>query len=136
MGRPKKNGPPAGFSAIKPLERSQFDLEEGENTICVYEARRKGTSQKTGRPYDTIDIRIEGEANFMFVRSMLAGLLDNCDPPLEGGETLQAAVLLAAVGRAPNVEGIGLETIGIELSDGVISVDERCRTAVEGVYAE
>ena len=91
MGRPKKNGPPAGFSAIKPLERSQFDLEEGENTICVYEARRKGTSQKTGRPYDTIDIRIEGEANFMFVRSMLAGLLDNCDPPLEGGETLWIA---------------------------------------------
>ena len=76
-------------------------------------------------------VRIRTGAKVVGVR---AGA-DGVSAELEGGETLQAAVLLAAVGRAPNVEGIGLETIGIELSDGVISVDERCRTAVEGVYA-
>jgi dihydrolipoamide dehydrogenase len=54
---------------------------------------------------------------------------------IEGGETIEAAIALAAVGRAPNVEDIGLEAAGVKLAGKVIGVDDRCRTSAQGVYA-
>ncbi len=45
---------------------------------------------------------------------------------LEGGETLEAEKLLVATGRRPNVEDLGLETIGIEPGKEGIEVDDRC----------
>ncbi|HUT57341.1 MAG TPA: dihydrolipoyl dehydrogenase [Phycisphaerae bacterium] len=54
---------------------------------------------------------------------------------LDGGQTLKAARLLAAVGRRAATEDIGLEQAGVEVVAGVVKVDDRCRTNVEGVYA-
>ena len=53
----------------------------------------------------------------------------------EGGETRRAAVALVAVGRQANIEDIGLDTAGVQVADGIIPVDDRCRTNVPGVYA-
>ncbi|HLI58386.1 MAG TPA: NAD(P)/FAD-dependent oxidoreductase [Solirubrobacteraceae bacterium] len=53
---------------------------------------------------------------------------------LEDGETLTAAELLIATGRAPRVGGIGLDSIGIDPDPTGIKIDERCRAA-EGVWA-
>ncbi|WIM98458.1 dihydrolipoyl dehydrogenase [Actinoplanes oblitus] len=51
-------------------------------------------------------------------------------------ETLEADKVLQAIGFAPNVEGYGLETTGVELTDrGAVAVDERCRTNVPGFFA-
>lgn len=47
----------------------------------------------------------------------------------------EAEVVLSAVGIAPNVEGIGLEELGIEMDKGKIKVDEYYRTNIEGIYA-
>lgn len=44
------------------------------------------------------------------------------------------AVLVAA-GREPNVEGLGLEALGIAVGDDGVVVDDRGRTAVPSVYA-
>jgi len=54
---------------------------------------------------------------------------------LEGGETLQADVLLVAVGRGPATAGCGYENVGIALDRGFVLTDERLRTDVPGVYA-
>ncbi len=54
---------------------------------------------------------------------------------LEGDDPIEAEAALIAVGRAPNVEDLGLEDVGVALEGGVIRVDDRCRTGVEGVYA-
>ncbi|HZD05349.1 MAG TPA: dihydrolipoyl dehydrogenase [Longimicrobiales bacterium] len=44
--------------------------------------------------------------------------------------------VLLAVGRAPNTDDVGLDTVGVRTSDaGFVEVDERMRTNVEGVYA-
>jgi dihydrolipoamide dehydrogenase len=54
---------------------------------------------------------------------------------LDDGAEVRAAAALVAVGRRPNVEDIGLEQVGVRLAGGIIPVDDRCRTNVEGVYA-
>lgn len=51
------------------------------------------------------------------------------------GREIKAERLLAAVGRKPNIENMGLEELGVELEDGVTKVDECCRTNIEGIYA-
>lgn len=50
-------------------------------------------------------------------------------------ETLEADVLLVAIGREGNVENIGLETVGVAVEDGLIPVDAMMRTNVPNVYA-
>ena len=53
---------------------------------------------------------------------------------LEGGETLDAEVLLVAVGRGPISQGLGYEEQGIRIERGFVITDEYLRTSVEGVY--
>lgn len=55
----------------------------------------------------------------------------------EGGqaEELRVDQLLVATGRAPNVEGIGLETTRVEIEHGFIKVDGHMRTRDAHVYA-
>jgi len=49
---------------------------------------------------------------------------------------LEADRILVAAGRRPNVQGIGLESLGIELgANGGIRTDEKMRTNVPGVFA-
>jgi dihydrolipoamide dehydrogenase len=51
-------------------------------------------------------------------------------------ETIQVERVLSAIGRAPLVEDLGLETAGVKLTDrGFIQVDAQMRTTAEAVYA-
>lgn len=56
---------------------------------------------------------------------------DGEDGPVE----LSADVLLMAVGRGANVEGIGLEKTGVKVEMGWIQVDEDLRTGDPAIYA-
>jgi dihydrolipoamide dehydrogenase len=52
------------------------------------------------------------------------------------GETEEFDYLCIAAGRAPDVEGLGLDEAGIKRDDkGLIEVDGRLRTSKEGVWA-
>ena len=53
----------------------------------------------------------------------------------KGEEEIEVDIVLSAVGISPNLEGIGLEDLGIETENGKIKVDEYMRTNVEGIYA-
>lgn len=53
----------------------------------------------------------------------------------KGEQTLDAEVLLVAVGRKTVTEGLNLEATGVQLDRGIIQVDGYCRTAEPGVYA-
>ena len=58
--------------------------------------------------------------------------------PAKGGdsETLEADVVLVAIGRKPNIEGLALENSGVETNDrGQIEVGHDFQTSVKGVYA-
>jgi NAD(P) transhydrogenase len=55
---------------------------------------------------------------------------------LEGGETLASQTALFCSGRQSNVEGLGLERVGVRMADrGRVVVDDHFRTSVESIYA-
>lgn len=54
---------------------------------------------------------------------------------LENGDTLDADILLVAVGRGPQTTGLGYEEAGIAMDRGWVLVDDRQHTNVPGVFA-
>ena len=52
-----------------------------------------------------------------------------------GEVTLEADILLSAVGVVANIEGVGLEEVGVKTEKGKIVVNEYYQTTVPGVYA-
>ncbi|NWG53507.1 MAG: dihydrolipoyl dehydrogenase [Hydrogenophilaceae bacterium] len=55
----------------------------------------------------------------------------------QGGKTeiIPADKILVTVGRRPNTDGWGLENMGLDMAGRFVKVDDRCRTAMRGVYA-
>ena len=51
------------------------------------------------------------------------------------GETVECDLMLVSVGRAPNVEGIGLEAAGVQFDRTGIATDGHRRTSVPHIYA-
>ena len=54
---------------------------------------------------------------------------------LEDGKTLEAELLLVAVGRGPVSAGLGYDEVGVAMDRGFVLVDDYCRTNVPGVWA-
>jgi len=54
---------------------------------------------------------------------------------LSSGQRVITHAALLAVGRQANINGIGLEDLGVKTADGVIAVDAHCRTNLPGLYA-
>jgi glutathione reductase (NADPH) len=55
---------------------------------------------------------------------------------LSTGEKFDTDVVLFAVGRDPNTEGLGLESAGVKLDDaGAVIVDEYSQSCVASIYA-
>ena len=52
-----------------------------------------------------------------------------------GGSVVECDRVLVAVGIQGNVEGIGLDRVGVETRDGFISTDGNMETSVPGIYA-
>ena len=60
------------------------------------------------------------------------------EPAAGGGtaETVEADVVLVAIGRVPYTDGLGLDTVGVKRDNrGRINVDAHFRTNVAGIYA-
>jgi dihydrolipoamide dehydrogenase len=54
---------------------------------------------------------------------------------LENGKTIDADLLLVAVGRGPVSQELGYEQAGIEMERGFIKVDEHCQTSIPTISA-
>ncbi|GAA1024363.1 dihydrolipoyl dehydrogenase [Acrocarpospora pleiomorpha] len=94
-------------------------LEDEANSKLLERAfRRRGIKYELGARFDS-------------VKTTDTGVVVS----LENGKTLDAELLLVAVGRGPVSAGLGFETAGVTLDRGYVLVDELCRTGVPGVYA-
>ena len=94
-------------------------LEDEANSKMLERAfRRRGINFKLGARFERVEQTDSG------VRVHLAD-----------GQTLEAELLLVAVGRGPVSAGLGYEEAGVAMERGFVTVDEYCRTSVEGIYA-
>jgi glutathione reductase (NADPH) len=85
-------------------------------------SRKKGIDLRLGTSFESITKNDDGS-----LRVTLAG---------EGAGLVEADVVLCGTGRAPNVAGLGLEAVGVELApNGAVCVDADSRSSVEGIYA-
>ncbi|BAU13531.1 glutathione-disulfide reductase [Leptolyngbya sp. NIES-3755] len=53
----------------------------------------------------------------------------------DSSDILTVDTVLCAIGRAPNLENLGLETVGVEFDKKAIAVDEFSRTNIPNIYA-
>jgi dihydrolipoamide dehydrogenase len=94
-------------------------LEDEASSKALERAfRKRGIAFRTGTPFQSAKTTDDGVA-----------------VTVEGGEVLEAELLLVAVGRAPATDGLGYDEQGVAMDRGFVLTDERCRTNVENVWA-
>jgi dihydrolipoamide dehydrogenase len=91
----------------------------------------ESSSKLLERAFRRRGIAFELGARFESVKSTDSGVTIT----LEGGKTIEAEILLVAVGRGPVSEDLGYAEAGVEMQRGYVLVDEYCRTAVPTVSA-
>lgn len=91
---------------------------------------------------DAVMAVLQSEGVTFYLESSIKGTEDLGDKreveiKTKDGETvrLQAEQILVAMGRGANVEGLGLEDIGVEFDRRGIKVDNRLRTNLKHIYA-
>lgn len=94
-----------------------------------------------------LDAEIAAEASRIFVQQGLEFRLeskvkaarrdgDGCIVEIDGAEPIHCDRVLLAVGRVPNTENLGVESVGIKVDDrGRIIVDDHFKTSAAGIYA-
>jgi len=80
--------------------------------------RKRGIGFKVGKPFEKVERTDAG------VRVTIAG-----------GETIEAELLLVAVGRGPTTANLGYEQQGLRMERGFVPTDERLRNNLPNVYA-
>ena len=100
---------------IVPVE----DIDVSKELEKVY--KKKGLNILTNASVEKVDVN--GKGCVVTVKGA------------NGNSTIECDVVLSAVGVATNVEGIGLEELGIKVDKGRVVVDDYYNTNVKGIYA-
>ncbi|GAB3690897.1 dihydrolipoyl dehydrogenase [Nocardiopsis oceani] len=103
-------------------------VEALKNLVPVEE---ESSSKLLERAFRKRKIKSELGTPFESVKTTDSGVVVT----LQGGKTLEAEVLLVAIGRGPVSEGLGYEEQGVTLDRGFVQVDENLHTGVGNVYA-
>jgi len=108
----------AEVTIVEALPRLVAAEDEAVSKLLERAFRKRKISLKVGTPFESVEATDTG------VRVTVAG-----------GETLEAEVLLVAVGRGPATADLGFEQQGVAMERGFVRTDERLRTNLDGVYA-
>ncbi|MET9069927.1 dihydrolipoyl dehydrogenase [Streptosporangium sandarakinum] len=92
--------------------------EESSSKLLERAFRRRGIKQELGVFFESVKTTDTGVV-----------------VTLAGGKTLDAELLLVAVGRGAVSSGMGFEEAGVAIERGTVVVNEYCQTSVPGVYA-
>ena len=92
--------------------------EESSSKLLERAFRKRGIKQELGARFETAELTDTG------VRVTL-----------EGGKTLEADLLLVAIGRGPVSKDLGYEQAGVTLNRGFVEVDAYCQTSVPTISA-
>ncbi|MEV4297277.1 dihydrolipoyl dehydrogenase [Microbispora rosea] len=91
----------------------------------------ESSSKLLERAFRRRGIKYELGTRFESVKTTDTGVVVS----LENGKTLDAEIMLVAVGRGPVSAGLGYEENGVAMERGYVLVNEFCQTSVPGVYA-
>ncbi|MGI8532651.1 MAG: dihydrolipoyl dehydrogenase [Geodermatophilaceae bacterium] len=91
----------------------------------------ESSSKQLERAFRKRGIKFELGAKFTDVEPGESGVRVS----LEGGKTIEAELLLVAVGRGPTSADLGYEEAGVEMDRGFVLTDEYCQTNVETISA-
>jgi dihydrolipoamide dehydrogenase len=110
-------------------ELSQVYARFGVDVTLVEAAPRVVPSEepvvgeRLGAELEASGVRLHLGAKVVEARPAPSG----CELSLDDGATVGAEQVLVAVGRRPNVDGLGLDILGVEPGSAGLEVDERCR---------
>ncbi len=92
--------------------------EESSSKLLERAFRKRGITQELGARFEKVEHTDTG------VRVHL-----------EGGKTLEAELLLVAIGRGPVSKDLGYEQAGVTMNRGFVEVDDYCQTSVPTISA-
>ncbi len=108
----------AEVTIVEALPRLVAGEDEASSKVLERAFRKRGIVMRTGTPFQSVKTTDDGVA-----------------VTVEGGDVIEAELLLVAVGRGPSTDGLGYDAQGVAMERGFVLTDDRCRTNVEGVYA-
>lgn len=108
----------AEVTIVEALPRLMAAEDEASSKALERAFRKRKITFRTGTPFQSVKTTDTGVA-----------------VTVEGGDVIEAELLLVAVGRGPVTEGLGYDEQGITMERGFVLADGHCRTNVEGVYA-
>jgi dihydrolipoamide dehydrogenase len=92
--------------------------DEASSKVLERSFRRRGIKYKLGTRFESVKETPSGVT-----------------VTLSGGETIDAEVLLVAVGRGPVSAGLGYDEVGVAMDRGFVLVDEYCQTNIPTISA-
>lgn len=92
-------------------------------------------SKELERNFKKAGMTIVAEAKVLSAKTVGEGVEIIVQKKDGSQETLKADIALNAIGVQGNIEGIGLEELGITMERGWIKVDKYLRTNIEGIFA-
>ena len=108
----------ADVTIVEALPRLVAAEDEASSKALERAFRKRKINFRTGTPFQSVKTTDGGVA-----------------VTVEGGDVLEAELLLVAVGRGPTTDGLGYDEQGVAMERGFVLADERCRTNLDGVYA-
>ncbi|MBB4930797.1 dihydrolipoamide dehydrogenase [Lipingzhangella halophila] len=92
--------------------------DEASSKLLTRAFKKRGISSELSTPYESHKVTDSG-----------------VEITLKGGKTINAEVLLVAIGRGPVSDGLGYQEAGVSLDRGFVQVDENLHTGVGNIYA-
>ncbi|MBA2953171.1 dihydrolipoyl dehydrogenase [Nocardioides sp. MAH-18] len=108
----------AEVTIVEALPRLLAVEDEASSKALERAFRKRKISFRTSTPFQSVKTTDTGVA-----------------VTVEGGDVIEADLLLVAVGRGPVTEGLGYDEQGVAMERGFVLTDDRCRTNLDGVYA-
>ncbi|MEX3910826.1 dihydrolipoyl dehydrogenase [Bacillus paralicheniformis] len=108
-------------------------LEGGEEILPGFEKQMSSLVKRNLKKKGNVEI---------YTKAMAKGVEEKADGvtvtfEVKGEEqTIDADYVLVTVGRVANTDELGLEQVGVEMTDrGIIKTDKQCRTNIPNIYA-
>src|SRR5919198_2501488 len=124
------------------LEMSQFYRRMGSRVVVVEESAQvaghedEDVARSLQQLLEAEGIEFRLKAKVARVKARKGGVALTLEASADGPTEIRASHLFVATGRQPNTDDLGLETIGVKVSErGIIEADRRLATNIEGVWA-